>query len=147
MKNSLLKVLLAGAVIFGSYGLYSCTQPNASASDEINGTPVNNPEHAGVPVKHFDSIIKSEKLTMVDFYTTWCGPCKMMAPSIEKIKKDKTGIVSVLKIDAEDQMEISSRYNLEGYPTVIFFKKGQVIATYIGLQSYEQLAAAVEKLK
>lgn len=147
MENRVLKFLVISTVVLGSYALYSCSQPTNSDSGELEVAAMDNSAHSIIPVNKFDSIIKSEKLTMVDFYTTWCLPCKMMAPSVEKIKKDKSSKVSVLKVDAEEQMDISSRYNLQGYPTVLFFKKGQVIATYIGLQSYEQLADAVEKLK
>lgn len=103
--------------------------------------------HGEISAEEFDKTIKGDKLTMVDFYTTWCGPCKRMAPTIQKIKEEYANVIHVLKIDAEAQADIASRYNLEGYPTVIFFKKGQIVHNALGLQTYEQLIAVVNKHK
>ncbi len=105
--------------------------------------------HSSEPIttEEFDKIISGEKLVMVDFYTTWCGPCKKMAPFIERIRNEQSKTVIVLKIDAEAQMDIADRYRLEGYPTVIFFKKGQVIGRSLGYTDYDGLMTLVNKMK
>ncbi len=100
-----------------------------------------------ISVEEFDKIIGGDKLVMVDFYTTWCGPCKRMAPFIQQIKEQHSNTVIVLKVDAEAQMNIADRYRLEGYPTVIFFKKGQVIGRSLGYTDYDGLMNLVNKFK
>ena len=102
--------------------------PTAITPETIAATPVENVavtnDHKKLTLDEFNKEIASEKLSMVDFYTTWCGPCKQMAPFVAEIKAEKSDIVNVIKVDAEAQLDISSKYNLEGYPTIIFFKKG-----------------------
>jgi thioredoxin len=110
-----------------------CQQSNRS------GEPITTAE--------FDKVIAGDKLVMVDFYTTWCGPCKKMAPFIEQVREKHSDIVTVLKVDAEAQMDIADRYRLEGYPTVIFFKKGQVIGRSLGYTDFDGLMALVNKMK
>lgn len=100
-----------------------------------------------ISVQKFDATIGGNKLVMVDFYTTWCGPCKKMAPFIQQIRENRSADVVVLKVDAEAQVSISDRYRLEGYPTVIFFKHGQVIGRVLGYHDYNALNGFVNKFK
>jgi len=110
-----------------------------------NGLPLANakPLPRDYTPEQFDEAISGDKLVMVDFYTTWCGPCKMMAPDIERVKQEMSDKVIVMKIDAEAYTDLSSRYRISGYPTVMFFKKGQTLRTLMGRQSYEELAMNV----
>jgi thioredoxin 1 len=93
------------------------------------------------------NIIAEEKLTMVDFYTTWCGPCKMMDPFVKEIKAENSDIVNVLQVDAEAQFDIASQYDIQGYPTVIFFKNGQLVHRAMGAMPKEELLNLVNKFK
>jgi thioredoxin 1 len=95
----------------------------------------------------FINIIAEEKLTMVDFYTTWCGPCKMMDPFVKEIKAENSDIVNVLQVDAEAQFDIASQYDIQGYPTVIFFKNGQLVHRAMGAMPKEELLNLVNKFK
>jgi len=95
----------------------------------------------------FMNIIAEEKLTMVDFYTTWCGPCKMMDPFVKEIKAENSDIVNVLQVDAEAQFDIASQYDIQGYPTVIFFKNGQLVHRAMGAMPKEELLNLVNKFK
>lgn len=159
MKRTLLKSGIISVIVFGlgSFIMMSCqsksqSEPNQVVeekpvtADNFTSEPVDT-DHKTLTVAEFDKAISSEKLTMVDFYTTWCGPCKMMAPFIEQIKNEKSSIVNVLKVDAEAQLDISERYKLEGYPTVIFFKKGEVIYKQLGALDKEGLMQLVNKYK
>jgi thioredoxin 1 len=150
MKKNLFRVLSSVAILTASYALYAC-QGNSSETHE-DGVEIREPnetavEVSGIPAKKFDSLIAGNKLVMVDFYAVWCGPCKRMAPFVEQVKEEKKDVVTVLSIDAEAQPEISSRYNLEGYPTLIFFKKGQVIANAIGYHDKNQILELINKFK
>lgn len=95
----------------------------------------------------FINIIAEEKLTMVDFYTTWCGPCKMMDPFVKEIKAENSDIVNVLQVDAEAQFDIASQYDIQGYPTVIFFKNGQLVHRAMGAMPKEELLRLVNQFK
>ena len=150
-------IFTAIAVVSGSLFLMSCQSNSQAAVNEEVAPQAITPEtlanstgdtdHKLMTVNEFDKAIASEKLTMVDFYTTWCGPCKMMAPFIVEIKNEQSAVVNVLKIDAEAQLDIASRYNLEGYPTIIFFKKGEVIFKQLGALDKEGLMTLVNKYK
>ncbi len=103
-------------------------------------------EPAQSKAQFFDAKIAENKLTVVDFYTTWCGPCKRMEPFIKEVKAENSDI-NVLQVDAEAYMEISQRYNLEGYPTLIFFKGGQVVDRALGYMDKEGIMQFVNRLK
>jgi len=103
-------------------------------------------EPAQSMAQFFDAKIAENKLTVVDFYTTWCGPCKRMEPFIKQVKAENSDI-NVLQVDAEAYMEISQRYNLEGYPTLIFFKGGQVVDRALGYMDKEGIMQFVNRLK
>lgn len=156
MKKLYITIGIAALAVLSAYTLYACNNTGTTvAADEqpvdlstSAASSADSESHDGpISVADFDKMIKGDKLTMVDFYTTWCGPCKRMAPSVRKIQSENADIVNVLQIDAEAQMDIAARYRLEGYPTVIFFKKGQIVANLLGLHSYEQLMEQVNKLK
>lgn len=150
MKKTIFYVFLMLGVLAGSFGLYACQSKEVTADEGVEiKAPVAEAAAKDEPisVKEFDKLIAGEKLVMVDFYAVWCGPCKRMAPFVEQVKQEKKDVVTVLSIDAEAQTEISSRYNLEGYPTLIFFKKGQVVANAIGYQTKEQILDLVNKFK
>ncbi len=104
------------------------------------------PKNREYSVAEFDEAIKGEKLVLVDFYTTWCGPCKLMAPDIERIKQEMADKVIVIKVDCEAYPDLAARYQVSGYPTVNFYRNGQVVRSMLGRQSYEELAMAVRTL-
>jgi thioredoxin 1 len=134
-KSWITSLLVAASALIAGVA-YACN-PSSNASTE--GEPIT--------VARFDEIIGSSKLTMVDFYTTWCGPCKRMDPFVKQIAADMADQVTVLQIDAEAQMDIADRYHLQGYPTLIFFKGGQVVYTSLGYQDYEGIQTLVKRYK
>ena len=117
--------------------------PMTSTTEEVSQE-----DHGGMITKDsFDKVIAGNKLTMVDFYTTWCGPCKMMAPFVQQIKVENADIVNVIQVDAEAQLDIASRYNIQGYPTLIFFKGGQIVFEALGGRGKSDLLDLVNKYK
>ncbi len=80
---------------------------------------------------------------MVDFWATWCGPCRMLAPVVEEIAKEYAGKVKVCKLNVDEGPDTSSKFRITSIPTLIFFKDGKVVAQTVGLQSK---AALQEKL-
>ena len=74
----------------------------------------------------FGEVIKSEKPVLVDFFATWCGPCKMMTPILHEVKTAMGDKVTILKIDVDKNPEVASQFQVQGVPTLIVFKKGAV---------------------
>ncbi|HSN47684.1 MAG TPA: thioredoxin, partial [Flavobacterium sp.] len=73
----------------------------------------------------FDNIIKSEKPVLIDFFATWCGPCKMLAPVLKEVKDSLGERITILKIDVDKNQELSSKYQVRGVPTMILFQNGK----------------------
>lgn len=71
---------------------------------------------------------------VVDFWATWCGPCRMVAPMIEELAKEYDGKIVVGKCDVEDNEEIAAEYGIRNIPTILFFKNGEVVDKLIGAQ-------------
>lgn len=78
-------------------------------------------------MENFNDIIKSEQLTLVDFYATWCGPCKMMHPVLEQLKEDLGDSIRIIKIDVDKNEAISMQYRIQSVPTFMLFKDGEAI--------------------
>jgi len=93
-----------------------------------------------------DDVIKASGLVMVDFFATWCGPCKMMAPSIDKLAEVYKGKVKMGKLDVDENPEVSGQYEIQSIPTIIFFKNGEMVDKLIGFQSEEALKNKIDSL-
>jgi thioredoxin 1 len=97
---------------------------------------------------NFDAeVLKAKGLVMVDFFATWCGPCKMMAPAVEKLAEEYKGVVKIGKLDVDDNPEWSGKYSIQSIPTTIFFKNGEMVDQLVGFQSGEVLKEKIEAHK
>lgn len=89
---------------------------------------------------NFESeVLKSDVPVLVDFTATWCGPCKALAPIVEKIADDFHGKVKVGKLDIDDSPSLSAKYGVRSVPTVIVFKGGQKSGQHVGLTNRDKL--------
>ena len=75
----------------------------------------------------FNDIIKQSKPTLVDFFATWCGPCRMQAPILEDVKKRMGDQANILKVDIDQNQAVAERYNVQSIPTIIVFKNGEAL--------------------
>lgn len=100
-------------------------------------------------MQDMDKIIWRDALTFVDFFASWCGPCRMMHPTIDRFKEEMHGRVDVYKVDVDDRdmADFVSRYRIASVPTLIFFRRGEILWRQSGMMSYEQLMNVFEKLE
>lgn len=77
-------------------------------------------------MSEFNKIINEQTPTLVDFYATWCGPCKMMHPILEQLKTKVGDSVSIVKIDVDKNQELSAQYRIQSVPTLMIFKAGEL---------------------
>jgi len=93
----------------------------------------------------FDSLLKSESLLVVDCTATWCGPCKLVAPLIDRLADDYRDRAKVFKLDLDSNKPVAKRFGIRSIPAVIVFKQGKLIETLVGVKPYEEFTAAVER--
>ena len=92
----------------------------------------------------FDELLKGEKPVVCDFFATWCGPCKMLAPVMEEVSKEFEDKAVFVKVDVDDNMELSARYGIMSIPLVIIFKGGEVAAKSLGYMSKSEVKEFLE---
>ena len=86
--------------------------------------------------QNFDEkISNTSKTVLVDFFATWCGPCKMLAPTLEQVKDEVGDKVEVYKVDIDECMDIAKKFGIMSVPTMIIFKDGQEVNRLVGLRS------------
>ena len=88
-----------------------------------------------------EKVLDATEPVLVDFFATWCGPCKMMAPVIDEIATEKAGAASVYKIDVDDSPSIAQKYGIMSIPTFIVFKGGEPVAQTLGARPKEDILA------
>ena len=93
-----------------------------------------------------NEILNSDKLTVVDFFATWCGPCQMLAPVLEKISNENSDL-NIVKVDIDESVELAIKYQVEVVPTLVIFKGGNAVKTLEGFRSEKELLEEFNKLK
>jgi thioredoxin 1 len=91
-------------------------------------------------------VLKAEQLVMVDFWAVWCGPCKMIAPTMEELAKEYSGKVKVAKLNTDENPDIATKYKIMGIPTVMFFKNGEIVDHIVGAVPKPQLKGKLDAL-
>ena len=92
-----------------------------------------------------ESLIQENKIVLVDFFATWCGPCRMIAPLIEQVAEEYDGKAVVAKVDIDEEQELATQYGIESIPTVILFKDGKPFkAREGGVMRLENLIREIE---
>lgn len=94
---------------------------------------------------NFDAEVKqSDTLTLVDFWAEWCGPCKMIAPTIEELAEQYNGQLKVYKMDVDSNQRTAQEYSVRSIPSLLFFKGGEVIDTVVGAVPRQRLEEVIE---
>ena len=96
---------------------------------------------------NFDKEInQTDKPVIVDFWAEWCGPCKMIAPLLDEIAKEKAESVKVAKVNVDENQSLSFKYNIRAIPSLLFFKNGQLRDQVTGMTSKKDLLGRIEAL-
>lgn len=90
-------------------------------------------------------VLKSSTPVLVDFWATWCGPCKMIAPSLEEISEEMAGEVKIAKLDIDSNQQSAMNYGVRSIPTMLLFKDGQVAAQLVGAQPKGKIAEWIKQ--
>ncbi|XP_037934851.1 thioredoxin C-1-like [Teleopsis dalmanni] len=97
-------------------------------------------------IEDFDQKVKkSDKPVIVDFFATWCNPCKMLTPRIESIVGEKAGAIKLAKVDIDEHSELALDYDVGAVPVLMVMKKGKVINRMVGLQDTDKLRAWIDQ--
>ena len=91
-----------------------------------------------------EKVINSEKPVFVDFWATWCGPCKMLTPVIEKVAQNLENQIDIAKVDIDENPQISSTYGITSVPTMILFHKGKPVGKLVGFSPADQIESAIK---
>jgi thioredoxin 1 len=96
---------------------------------------------------NFDrELTQDDKPMIVDFWAEWCGPCKMIAPLLDEIAREKAGVVKVAKVNVDENQSLSLKYNIRAIPALLFFKNGQLRDQVTGVTSKKDLLTRIDAL-
>ena len=96
-------------------------------------------------MEKFYDIINSDQLTLVDFFATWCGPCKMMHPVLTQLKDELGDSIRIIKIDVDQNERLSMNYRIQSVPTLMLFRKGEVLWRQSGALPLGELKAIISQ--
>ena len=102
---------------------------------------------AGITQRPLAELPPGEVLIQVDFWATWCGPCRQIAPMIEELADENSGSAKVGKVDIDENKDIAMKYDIQSIPTLIVFKNGEPVERLQGVQAKSRLQAALDNAK
>lgn len=91
-------------------------------------------------------VLQADKLVLVDFWASWCGPCQVVAPVVEELATEYSGKVKIMKLNTDENPEIAGKYRIMGIPTLMFFKDGKIADQIVGAASKSQLKTKIDSL-
>ena len=96
--------------------------------------------------ENFDKeVLSSDKITVVDFFANWCGPCRKLGPILEEVSEELSEKVKFAKIDTDENIEMAKKYQVSGLPTLLVFKNGEVAERLVGLMPKSSIITNIEK--
>ena len=96
---------------------------------------------------NYEQTINTDKLVVIDFWASWCGPCRTIAPIVEELAKEYNGTVVVGKVNVDDEESLSTKFNISSIPTLVFIKNKKIVETVVGVKPKADLKALFDKYK
>ena len=96
--------------------------------------------------QNLEQVLKSSSVVVVDFWATWCGPCRMLAPTVEEVSELMEGKAVVAKGNVDEVREVAMKYRIMSIPTLIYFKNGEVVDKTVGVVSKEDIVSKINSL-
>ena len=129
--------------------MYSNALKNPPSKNVVN--PFSNGEFMGSEKVLTDSnfeteVLKSKQPVLVDFWAEWCGPCKMLSPVIDRLAVANQGKLVIGKMNVDENQNTPQQYGIQGIPTLLFFKNGQVVNQIVGFQSQDSIQEAIDEV-
>lgn len=98
-----------------------------------------------VTTQTFDEeVLKSSVPVIVDFWATWCGPCRALKPLLESMSNESNGQYKIVAVDVDEQAALATKYSISAIPTILIFKNGEISERFVGVKSKQDLLKAVE---
>jgi thioredoxin len=92
----------------------------------------------------FSGLLQEDKLLVVDFYATWCGPCKKLSPTLDEVSEELGEQVNIVKVDVDESEDLAMDYGIRSVPTVLFFKNGQQVDKFVGALPKSEIVAKIQ---
>lgn len=97
-----------------------------------------------INAKEFDEVIKSKKVVLVDFFATWCGPCRMLSPVLEEVLEESKGEFDIVKVDVDESYDLAKKFGVMSVPTMIIFQEGTETDKMIGYRQKDDILEAIK---
>lgn len=92
----------------------------------------------------FSALLQEDKLLVVDFYATWCGPCKKLSPTLDEVSEEFAGQVNIVKVDVDESEDLALNYGIRSVPTVLFLKNGQQVDKFVGALPKSEIVTKIQ---
>ena len=92
----------------------------------------------------FSGLLQEDKLLVVDFFATWCGPCKKLSPTLVEVSEELGEQVNIVKVDVDESEDLAMNYGIRSVPTVLFFKNGQQVDKFVGALPKSEIVAKIQ---
>ncbi len=141
--NELKSLLVLMAVLAVSFVVYTLVSSNNSSVANNSGSFVKSGLVIDLDTDGFDEAI-AEGVVLVDFWATWCAPCRIQNPILEDLAKEISDVATITKVDVDENRPVAARFGVRSIPTLILFSGGEEVERYVGVQQKETLRAAIE---
>jgi thioredoxin 1 len=143
-----------GAVIGGMFAfsagsarpVVSAEPPKAGVANASTENRQAGPRHIASAEEFESVVLKTDKPALVDFYADWCGPCRMLAPAIEKLARQYDGRAVVAKVNVDHLSKVAEQYGIQGIPAVLIFNQGKEVQRLVGVRSAGEYTKVFDKL-